>query len=106
MVGCLTGVPLCYLLLRVIRNPFYLRGYISQVRLQIDPKIKKIEIIGIGPIKNLNLIFNNHFNIICGKNGIGKTTILDCLAQSFGVHETSSKRSALMEKGNWNISIN
>jgi len=69
-------------------------------------KIKKIEIIGIGPIKNLNLIFNNHFNIICGKNGIGKTTILDCLAQSFGVHETSSKRSALMEKGNWNISIN
>jgi hypothetical protein len=43
MVGCLTGVPLCYLLLRVIRNPFYLRGFISQVRLQIDPKIKKLK---------------------------------------------------------------
>jgi hypothetical protein len=26
MVGCLTGVPLCYLLLRVIRNPFICAG--------------------------------------------------------------------------------
>lgn len=55
MVGCLTGVPLCYLLLRVIRNPFYLRGYISQVRLQIDPKIKKIEIISWAAILTLLL---------------------------------------------------
>lgn len=38
MVGCLTGMPLCYFVLRVIRNPFHLRGFISQVRLQIDPK--------------------------------------------------------------------
>ncbi len=45
MVGCLTGVPLCYFLLRIIRNPFHVRGFISQVRLQIDPKIKTIEII-------------------------------------------------------------
>ncbi|STW49225.1 cytochrome C-type biogenesis protein [Klebsiella pneumoniae] len=48
MVGCLTGMPLCYFVLRVIRNPFHLRGFISQVRLQIDPKIKKIEIILLG----------------------------------------------------------
>jgi len=45
MVGCLTGVPLCYFLLRVIRNPLHLRGFISQVRLQIDQKIKPLEII-------------------------------------------------------------
>jgi hypothetical protein len=50
-----TGVPLCYLLLRVIRNPFYLRGFISQVRLQIDPKIKKIEIISWAAILTLLL---------------------------------------------------
>lgn len=43
MVGCLTGMPLCYFVLRVIRNPFHLRGFISQVRLQIDPKIKKLK---------------------------------------------------------------
>lgn len=45
MVGCLTGIPLCYFLIRVIRNPLYIRGFISQVRLQIDPKIKCLEII-------------------------------------------------------------
>ncbi|MDG1644732.1 sensor domain-containing phosphodiesterase [Klebsiella huaxiensis] len=45
MVGCLTGIPLCYFLIRIIRNPLYIRGFISQVRLQIDPKIKCLEII-------------------------------------------------------------
>jgi EAL domain-containing protein (putative c-di-GMP-specific phosphodiesterase class I)/GGDEF domain-containing protein len=45
MVGCLTGVPLWYFLIRVIRNPLHLRGFISQVRLQIDQKIKLAEII-------------------------------------------------------------
>ena len=55
MVGCLTGVPLCYFLLRIIRNPFHVRGFISQVRLQIDPKIKKIEIISWAAILTLLL---------------------------------------------------
>jgi predicted ATP-binding protein involved in virulence len=68
-------------------------------------KINNIKITGIGPIKNLELNFDNHFNIICGQNGIGKTTILDCLAQSFGVSNTSVKRTAGKEKGNWNISV-
>ncbi len=45
MVGCLTGVPLCYFLIRVIRNPLYIRGFISQIRLQIDPKITYVEFI-------------------------------------------------------------
>ena len=68
-------------------------------------KINKIKITGIGPIKDLELTFDNHFNIICGQNGIGKTTILDCLAQSFGINDTSVKRTAGIEKGNWNIFI-
>lgn len=68
-------------------------------------KINNITISGIGPIKNLELTFDNHFNIICGQNGIGKTTILDCLAQSFGINNTSVKRSAGLEKGNWTIDI-
>jgi len=68
-------------------------------------RIKKIQITGIGPIKYLELNFDNHFNIICGQNGIGKTTILDCLAQSFGISNTSVKRTAGLEKGNWNIDI-
>ena len=40
MVGGLTGVPLCYLLIRMLRNPFYLRSFVSQTKLQVDPKIK------------------------------------------------------------------
>jgi predicted ATP-binding protein involved in virulence len=68
-------------------------------------KINNIKITGIGPIKNLDLAFDNHFNIICGQNGIGKTTILDCLAQSFGINNTSVKRTAGLEKGNWNINV-
>lgn len=68
-------------------------------------KINNIKITGIGPIKNLELTFDNHFNIICGQNGIGKTTILDCLAQSFGVNKTSVKRTAGLDKGNWTVDV-
>ena len=68
-------------------------------------RINNVKINGIGPIKNLELNFDNHFNIICGQNGVGKTTILDCLAQSFGMNNTSVKRAAELEKGNWNISV-
>lgn len=68
-------------------------------------KINNIKITGIGPIKDLELSFDNHFNIICGQNGIGKTTILDCLAQSFGINDTSIKRNAGTEKGNWSVNV-
>lgn len=66
-------------------------------------KIERIEINGIGPIGAMTLDFDPHFNIICGPNGIGKTTILDCLAQSFAINQTSLKRSAGIDKGNWKI---
>lgn len=68
-------------------------------------RINNVKINGIGPIKNLELHFDNHFNIICGQNGVGKTTILDCLAQSFGGYHTTIKKTAGIEKGNWTISI-
>ena len=68
-------------------------------------RINNVKIAGIGPIKNLELNFDNHFNIICGQNGVGKTTILDCLAQSFGINNTSVKRTAALEKGSWEINV-
>ena len=68
-------------------------------------RINNIKITGEGPIKNLELAFDNHFNIICGQNGIGKTTILDCLAQSFGGNNTSVKRTAGSDSGNWTIDV-
>lgn len=45
LVGNLTGIPMCYYLIRVLRNPFYLRSYFSQLRLQFDPKVSRIEIV-------------------------------------------------------------
>lgn len=68
-------------------------------------KIKEIQISSIGPIKNLKLTFDKSFNIICGQNGIGKTTILDCLSQSFSLSQSSIKKTANAQKGNWSISI-
>ncbi|MDN3710325.1 ATP-binding protein [Myroides ceti] len=59
----------------------------------------------MGPIKDLELKFDNHFNIICGQNGIGKTTILDCLAQSFAGAQTTLKKTAGFEKGQWDINV-
>lgn len=39
LVGCLTGVPLSYLLIRLIRHPRYIKGLISQIRAQVDKKV-------------------------------------------------------------------
>lgn len=68
-------------------------------------RIQNIQISSIGPINDLDLRFDNHFNIICGQNGIGKTTILDCLAQSFSINQGSVKRTAGIDKGKWDIQL-
>lgn len=45
LVGNLIGVPLCYFIIRTIRNPLHLRGYYQQLKLQIDSKVTKKEIV-------------------------------------------------------------
>lgn len=62
--------------------------------------IDSIDIKGIGPIMDLHLDFDPHFNIICGANGVGKTTILDCISQSF-VFKPSVRCNAAMSEGKW-----
>jgi len=46
-------------------------------------KIKKLEIIGVGGIDALDVSFEPQMNLICGPNGIGKTTIIECIAHAF-----------------------
>ena len=66
-------------------------------------KIKTIDIEGIGGIKKLHLVFNAGLNVICGSNGIGKTTILNIITDAFGYNRSQIKRNAMMTKGNYKI---
>lgn len=45
LVSGLTGVPLSYLLIRLIRNPRYIKGLMSQLRAQIDKKVTAFEFV-------------------------------------------------------------
>ncbi|HHY0047706.1 TPA: AAA family ATPase [Clostridioides difficile] len=62
-------------------------------------KIEKIEIKGIGGIKELNLEFNKGLNIICGANGIGKTTILEVISHVFSIESSDLKKNANFDSG-------
>lgn len=69
-------------------------------------KIKSLSIDGIGGIQHLKLSFIDGVNVICGANGIGKTTILNVIADAFGSHEYSKlKRNALCIEGKYKIEI-
>lgn len=69
-------------------------------------KIKKISINGIGGIGNLNIDFDNRMNFICGPNGIGKTTLLECVAHTFTVNSTKIlRRNVSYTSGSFNSTI-
>lgn len=64
-------------------------------------KISQIRIDSIGGIKNAEINFNDGMNVICGYNGVGKTTILNCIAHSFtyGIGSQVLNRNANSKKG-------
>ena len=69
-------------------------------------KIKLLVIDGIAGIQHLELNFNQSINVICGINGIGKTTILDVIADAFNAGVTSKlKRNAQCSVGKYKIEI-
>ncbi|EPD6977568.1 AAA family ATPase [Vibrio sp. Vb2704] len=57
--------------------------------------IKEINITGVGGIEDLHLTLDPKMNLICGPNGIGKTTILESIAHTFSNGRTNVlKRNA------------
>ena len=52
-------------------------------------KIISVDIEGVGGIRSLSLDFNSRFNVICGPNGVGKTTLLESISHSF-VYDNSN----------------
>ena len=69
-------------------------------------KIKKIEIRAIGGISDIEIEFNDQINFICGPNGIGKTTVLECIAHSFSASTSNIlKRNVLFESGSFSSTI-
>ena len=62
-------------------------------------KINDIQITGVGGIEYVHLVFNDHMNLICGPNGIGKTTIIETIAHIFSHGDTTIlKRNVNSEK--------
>lgn len=69
-------------------------------------KINSLEIENIGGITNLNLKFDKSMNIICGPNGVGKTTVLECVAHAFIQNGSGLlKRKANSSAGYFNSEI-
>ncbi len=71
-------------------------------------KINKISINGVGGIRNLSIDFNEGVNLICGPNGIGKTTILESIFAPFVPRMSNMpalRRNALSREGIINVNI-
>jgi predicted ATP-dependent endonuclease of OLD family len=69
-------------------------------------KIKKLEIEGIGGIKELTIDFNEQMNLICGPNGVGKTTILECIGHAFAnSRSTILRRNVAYASGKFSLVI-
>ena len=69
-----------------------------------EMRINKLEISGIGGIKQLTLNFTPQLNVICGANGIGKTTVLKIISDVFSDSRIVT-RNAQCESGRYLIQV-
>lgn len=69
-------------------------------------KVNRLEIRGIAGLNNLDLKFGPGLNLLCGPNGVGKTTILECIGHSFSLPNTFLRKNVSLNKGSWTIYTN
>lgn len=70
-------------------------------------KVDSVSIQNIGGIKKLDILFNDRLNLICGMNGVGKSTILECIVHAFSYSNSGKiKRNQRAVKGEWKVSVN
>ncbi|PEA89154.1 AAA family ATPase [Bacillus thuringiensis] len=62
--------------------------------------INNLKISGIGGISELEINFNKGLNLICGPNGVGKTTILESIAEAFS---TGRRNKVLKKNSNYTV---
>jgi predicted ATP-binding protein involved in virulence len=69
-------------------------------------KVLKLKIEGVGGIQFIELNFNKKMNLICGPNGIGKTTILEVISHLFFNGKTQIlKRNVESDKSKITVEI-
>lgn len=57
-------------------------------------RVRALTISNVGCFTKITIRFGSDFNIVCGENGVGKTTILDCLAGMFSFDEQALSHNA------------
>lgn len=65
--------------------------------------ISRLDIHNIGRIQELTLEFSPGLNLVCGPNGIGKTTILECIGHAFSWANGTLTRRADSADGSYAI---
>ncbi|MCM6856361.1 AAA family ATPase [Enterococcus durans] len=68
-------------------------------------KINNLHITNVGNISDLNINFNSRVNVICGTNGIGKTTILNSIAACFSFTGNNLKKKYGAEFGKVDVEL-
>lgn len=69
-------------------------------------KVTEIKIQGIGGIDDISIQLNPGLNLISGPNGVGKTTILECIIHSFTPFGSKTiRRNSGHSEGKWEISV-
>ncbi|MEH7745336.1 AAA family ATPase, partial [Neobacillus drentensis] len=98
---------LVFLILIIIYLVKIYINYTYWIRKRDMLKVENLVIADINGINNFHIKFNPNFNIICGPNGIGKTTILKCIKSSFAlIRDPQINPSSNRYRGSWSIFVN